>query len=92
MQSPDPVIFDAFVDQVERFPKKIALIVNGESIDYTSLLQKVKELETILLQSEVKKSPIVVISENGFLLPVVALLASKINQTIVPVASGLRPK
>lgn len=92
MQSPDPVIFDAFVDQVERFPKKIALIANGESIDYTSLLQKVKELETILLQSEVKKSPIVVISENGFLLPVVALLASKISQTIVPVAIGLRPK
>ena len=92
MQSQDQVIFDAFFDQVQRFPKKVALIVEGELIDYTTLLQRVRELETILLQSEVKKSPIAVISENGFLLPVAALLASKTNQTIVPIASGLRPK
>lgn len=92
MQSPNPVIFDAFVDQVQRFPKKIALIVDGELIHYTTLLSRVKELETILLQSDVKKAPIAVISENGFLLPVAALLASKISQTIVPIASGLRPK
>ena len=63
MQSQDQVIFDAFFDQVQRFPKKVALIVEGELIDYTTLLQRVRELETILLQSEVKKSPIAVISE-----------------------------
>ena len=92
MQPADPVIFDAFVDQAQRFPKKIALVVDGESIDYTTLLRMVKELETLLLQLDLKKAPIAVISENGFLLPVVALLASKTSRTIVPVARSLRPK
>jgi long-chain acyl-CoA synthetase len=92
MQYNKSVIYNAFADQVERNPKKTALIIGNTSVDYGALFQEVVNFEAALFLPTMKKAPIAVISENGFLFPVVALLASKLDITVVPVASGLRAK
>lgn len=92
MSGNNSIFYEAFIDKVKRFPKKVSLVVDDYRFTFSELENAFEKFRRQLLTNiELKNSKIVVISEAGILLPIVALIASRDAATLIPVASGLKP-